>query len=131
MTLLSPDYITRDQHGIKEVRCKICSTPIRNMVPHDTPRETRVIGDKTIVHHHMVLGTNANYREVTLLVKDEEGHRNNHVTPLCATCLEKYKGDLKVLEEVYQADISELAIGEGLGQLATRAWRKMHVIGVK
>lgn len=94
-------YVRYGVAGIEEIRCKICSTTIRKLVPHDQFTEQRTINGKTFTAERLILATLPNYCEVMLTFNDGSKHATNLCHP-CAQSLSLDKADW-----VYCCDMNE------------------------
>lgn len=96
----TPNYVTFKDGNITEVRCKVCSVPIRKLVASEQNEEVIRVGSRTIIRERVILSSLPNYREV--LLKCDDG--SAHVTPVCGECAPKLS-DAGVREECYSADL--------------------------
>ena len=86
------------------VKCRGCGVPIRKMVPDDSNREIKRVGNQTIVYERMVLACLPNYREVLMTFADGSAH----VACMCENCSKTY--DNKQMQQHHDEDMAEMGV---------------------
>ena len=88
-SVVTKDNLTFKHGQLWEVRCPLCSVPIRKMVPSDEHQETKKINGKIVVFQRLVFACLSNYREVLVEAGGGPGDdfiTSAHVMCMCAEC---------------------------------------------
>lgn len=111
---MTQDNVTYKHGQVWEVRCPLCNTPIRKMVPSDKHQETQKINGKLVVFQRLVFACLPNYREVLLDVGGGPGDNfisNGHVTGMCSSCATTLT--VENAQAVHDRDMRDLLLPKG------------------